>query len=327
MDVGGGTSNVAVFKDGEVYDTSCLNVGGRLIRVGVSGKVEHLSCYIRPLLQSMGISVSEGDRLEVSLAEAVCARMASLLDELFLLVPRTPLLREMLTSHDLKFPDVSLGGVLISGGVGECVYGGDHLEPYAYGDLGVLLGRALRRTRLFSLGGGLRPQETIRATVIGAGSHSVELSGSTIGFSDQAVFPIRNLPILKLTHWEEESCLPQALEHKVRWFMDSLGDHQTVAFAFRGMANPSFDQVQRMAEGIIAGLQEYLRSADLLVVVVEHDMGKALGYALSSRLPGRVKVISLDGLKVGNGDYIDIGHPLAKGRVLPVVIKTLVFGY
>ncbi|MCX7828388.1 MAG: ethanolamine ammonia-lyase reactivating factor EutA [Thermanaerothrix sp.] len=326
VDMGGGTSNAAVFSCGEVWDTSCLNVGGRLIRVSSGGRVEHVSSSIRPLLRSMGVLLEEGDFLDLETANAICARMAGLLDELFGLVPRTSLLMEMLTSHDLRDPGVKLDGVLISGGVGDCVYGGDHLEPFAYGDLGVLLGRAVRGTRLFSLGGGVRPKETIRATVIGAGSHSVELSGSTIGFSDQAVFPLRNMPILKLTRAEEEGCLSQALRDKVLWFIDSQGAHQTVAFAFRGIENPTFEQVQRMAESIIEGLRGYLMGTDVLVVVLERDMGKALGYALSSRLPEGVKVISLDGVKVGNGDYIDIGRPLAKGRVLPVVIKTLVFG-
>ncbi|EHM10714.1 ethanolamine utilization protein, possible chaperonin protecting lyase from inhibition [Thermanaerovibrio velox DSM 12556] len=327
VDMGGGTSNVAVFREGEVSDTSCLNVGGRLIRVSSGGVVQRVSPSVFPLLSSLGLNLVEGDVLDLEGAEMICARMAALLDELFELVPRTPLLMDMLTSHDLRDPGIPMDGVFISGGVGDCVYGGDNLDPFAYGDLGVLLGRAVRSTRLFAIGGGVRPEETIRATVIGAGSHSVELSGSTIGFSDQAVFPMRNIPILKLTPAEEEGCLSQALREKVLWFMDYEGAHQTVAFAFRGIPNPSFEQVQVMAERIIDGLRGYLASSPVLVVLLERDMGKALGYALSSRLPEGIKVVSLDGVKVGNGDYIDIGRPLARGRVLPVVIKTLVFGY
>jgi ethanolamine utilization protein EutA len=44
-----------------------------------------------------------------------------------------------------------------------------------------------------------------------------------------------------------------------------------------------------------------------------------------NKLPEK-KFIVLDSIKVDTGDYIDIGLPAAAGRVIPVVVKTLVFG-
>jgi ethanolamine utilization protein EutA len=55
-------------------------------------------------------------------------------------------------------------------------------------------------------------------------------------------------------------------------------------------------------------------------------MAKALGHSLSRRLSDTVGVVSIDGISVENGDYVDIGSPLGQGRVVPVVVKTLVFG-
>ena len=36
-------------------------------------------------------------------------------------------------------------------------------------------------------------------------------------------------------------------------------------------------------------------------------------------------VLCIDSISVDNGDYIDVGNPVANGAVVPVVIKTLVF--
>src|SRR5699024_12665901 len=38
LDVGGGTSNLAVMRRGEVVDTGCLDIGGRLIKINKDSK-------------------------------------------------------------------------------------------------------------------------------------------------------------------------------------------------------------------------------------------------------------------------------------------------
>ena len=72
-------------------------------------------------------------------------------------------------------------------------------------------------------------------------------------------------------------------------------------------------------------LADSIREAGVLspILVVENDMAKVLGQALAARMDG--PLLCLDGVGVENGDYIDIGAPVAGGAVLPVVIKTLAF--
>lgn len=46
--------------------------------------------------------------------------------------------------------------------------------------------------------------ETIRATVVGAGTHTTEVSGSTIHY-EQGTLPLKNVPILKVSEEDEAS--------------------------------------------------------------------------------------------------------------------------
>jgi ethanolamine utilization protein EutA len=38
------------------------------------------------------------------------------------------------------------------------------------------------------------------------------------------------------------------------------------------------------------------------------------------------QVVSIDSIKVEDGEYLDMGRPLMDGMVIPVVVKTLIFG-
>lgn len=70
-----------------------------------------------------------------------------------------------------------------------------------------------------------------------------------------------------------------------------------------------------------------LESRSPLVVVVGRDLAKALGQTLRARLAAGREIVCIDGVRVEDGDYIDIGRELAGGKVVPVIVKTLLFGY
>jgi len=62
------------------------------------------------------------------------------------------------------------------------------------------------------------------------------------------------------------------------------------------------------------------------LVALEQDIAKALGLQMRAALKERRKVACIDGIKVEQGDYVDLGKPVLDGLVIPVVIKTLLFG-
>ena len=158
--------------------------------------------------------------------------------------------------------------------------------------------------------------------MVGAGAHSVEVSGSTIYCRD-VTFPLKNLPVLRLAPEEEaagEEALAAAVERKLSWYADQEGLSQA-ALALTGEVSPPYKRVAQLARGLRAGLAPLEAAGHFPVVVVERDMAKVLGQAMGGEGP----LLCLDGVRVREGDYIDIGAPVAGGSVLPVVVKTLAF--
>ena len=105
----------------------------------------------------------------------------------------------------------------------------------------------------------------------------------------------------------------------------SDGKLEQIAISFAGRDYSSFEEVQSLADAVIRGAEEVIKSRLPLIIVIEKDIGKALGHALNFKLRNAKPVICIDGIKTLNGDYIDIGEPVCNGHVLPVVVKTLIF--
>jgi ethanolamine utilization protein EutA len=163
---------------------------------------------------------------------------------------------------------------------------------------------------------------------VGAGSNSMDISGSTIAWNDASLLPIQNVPIVKMTAEDEAydfQVFSGRLSEKIAWYRDENGKYQQLAIGFKGIHNPSFDTIKSLTKKIIDGITKYLETNYPIIIIIDNDMAKSLGYSLMNALPNK-KFIVLDSIKVENGDYIDIGTPLSQGRVIPVVIKTLIFG-
>ena len=165
--------------------------------------------------------------------------------------------------------------------------------------------------------------ETIRATVIGAGSHTTELSGSTI-FYDRVQFPLKNLPVAALTEAEEQlssEALAARIRQRVALF-SSDGELTQTVLALHGGQNLRFSELCKLADGVAMGLRPTAEAGLPLIIAVRADMGKALGQAVEMLLPG-IPVVCLDSVALADGAYLDIGAPVAGGQALPVVVKTL----
>ena len=79
FDIGGGTTNICLFRDGAAIDTACLDIGGRLIKVDESGRVTYIAQKLKKLADMSGISVSIGDILTSETAENICREMTEVI--------------------------------------------------------------------------------------------------------------------------------------------------------------------------------------------------------------------------------------------------------
>ena len=179
VDVGGGTTKLSLVADGAVLHTAAFSVGARLVACDDSGRLTRVEPPGRWMLDRLGSTVDVGDVLPTRLQEELAELMAELVLQVVLQRPRDPLLGRLWVTDELASELFSsIGSIVFSGGVSEYIYGRDSKE---YGDLGLRLGNAVRRrveaaTPAVTVA---RPAQGIRATVLGAGQHSVQASGVT----------------------------------------------------------------------------------------------------------------------------------------------------
>lgn len=297
MDIGGGTSNLALIKEGKIVKTGCLNVGGRLIKLDAQSIVTYVSPVLNGLTDlQVGHPASERQITQLAQLLTSALEMAAGLRH------PTQILKQLWTREaGTMWASVPTGMVLsFSGGIADCIE--TKHPPLLFGDIGPALGQAIRQSRLCG-GRYILGTETIRATVIGAGCHSAQLSGSTV-YHRNITFPLKNLPVTTLSDPGE---LPSLLS----------AQDSTPVLALPPFADADYAAIGALADALVRSIPP-----GPVYLTMEQDAAKALGQALALRLPADRPLLCLDRLRLEQGSYLDVGAPV--GAALPVVIKTLV---
>jgi ethanolamine utilization protein EutA len=318
VDIGGGTTKLSVVTSGAVLHTGAFSVGARLVAFDDAGRLTRVEPPGRLMLDRLGSTAEVGDVLSAQLRDELAELMTELLLQVVLQKPRDPLLARLWVTDDLA-PELfsGIGTITFSGGVSEYIYGHDSKD---YGDLGLRMGNALRR-QLDVAGRAsetLRPSQGIRATVLGAGQHSVQASGVT-SFADEHALPAAGLKVVA-ARVDEPAGLGQVLASTAKRF-ELDGANPRVAYSLTIHPPIDYRMLRRVAEEV-AFAAEPDRP---LFVIVDADVAHALGRILRVELGWSAPLVVVDGVGVGDLDYVDIGRPLGAGMTIPVTVKSLTF--
>jgi ethanolamine utilization protein EutA len=217
--------------------------------------------------------------------------------------------------------------VMFSGGVGEYVYG---KEAKSFSDLGAPLGQALRQQiNDGALAWPIVPaRECIRATVMGAAQHTVQVSGNTIHRSDETLLPRKNLQVLRppvnLTGEIDSAAVARAIQTHFKAF-DLVEAQADVALVFPWEGAPTARRIASFCRGLIDGLPAAIANRRPIYLVFDHDLAGLVGTILKIDFGVNNPLLCLDGVTLHDFDFIDLGKILEPSGTVPVTIKSLVF--
>lgn len=324
IDVGGGTSKLSIIRDGVVTQTAAVNVGARLIAYDEEGVVTRIEEPALAIMRAAGGSVELGRRIDEDLRHRFSEVMARVLMDVALQRPFSDLTEHLMITEPISgYPNFDgIDYIIFSGGVSEYVY--EH-EKQAFGDMGPYLGQKIREefARLPRKDLLREPAEGIRATVIGAGEYTMQASGTTSYISSVSALPAFGLQVVRPVI-EDSTPVSAAVRSALAKFdLTEMIPGLALAISLQGQQN--YQTLRRVAEGVAQVAAANDGRDDPLYLVLNVDVAKSLGGILKEELGFPREVVAIDGIDVGDLEYVDIGRPVGTSEVLPVTVKSLLF--
>lgn len=325
VDVGGGTSNIAISSKGNVLSTSCINIGGRLLGIDEEFKIWRIDEPSAFLMKELNMNYKLGDIIPENDVKTISREYAKALLEVMRGPATSKIAKELMMTDDLDF-SIPIDDFSFSGGVAEMIYGRNNVYE-EFNDIGKYLAdeiNLLVEEQGLSI---IEPENKIRATVIGAGAFSLSISGSTCYVDKDVVLPQINIPVLPVNIKREEFNHKNIKKEVERAFKnyDMKEDEDIVALYFKDFIDHSDNILSTLAKAIESSLPHSVRQKKPIILIFSMDIAKVLGIAIHRETLIQNNLICLDELILESGDFIDIGAPLYSGQAYPITVKSLVF--
>ena len=326
VDLGGGTTKFSLISAGEVRQMVAVEVGARLIAYDDDMTITRIEQPAHTIMKDLGHTIEVGGKLSEALRQEFAEKEAEILFDIISGGDLTPLTQSLLLTSGLENHSIhNIDHLLYSGGVSEYVY---EREAATFGDIGPQLGKAIRDRTLATFNPGVLVSsgEGIRATVIGAGEYTLQASGSTSFIATSDVLPVRGIQVARAFIDKEQSTdemrksLSLALS---KYDLEKLTS--TMAMALTVSGQPDYWYIRHLGEAIQSVVDTSEPVDAPLFLVIDVDVAKSLGGILKEELKLERQVICIDGIEVGDLDYIDIGKPMGVSEVIPVTVKSLIF--
>ena len=321
-DIGGGTSNLAISKDGKVLSTSCISVGGRLIAMDPEGRISRLNEPAVKVMRHIGLDYKIGDMIPKKDIGKIASKLAEVLIEVMTGPAHSSLAKQLMVSDNLNYKG-AIDEYIFSGGVAEFIYGGTG----NYNDIGEILAEKIVSLIPTLKSPVVEPINKIRATVIGAGAYSLSISGSSGFMDDRLTFPMRNIPVLRVDVGQSQLNIDYIISqiNSAYQRFDFVEGREIVALYFKDPVKVNYADLELFARSIETALVNSIKNKMPVILIFEKDVACSVGNVIRRETDLKTNLLSLDELSLNDGDWIDISEPLVGRQVFPVTVKSLVF--
>ena len=323
VDIGGGTTKLALIRDGILIQTAALHVGGRLLVWTERGQISRIEPRAAEVLSDLGHEVGLGDALSDKMITALGEQMASIIFDIVTGKKRSD--ARWLTDP-LEIPS-DVGTVIFSGGVSEYVA---DAEISGHNDIGQSIGNQLRKVlnenksniRFEAASGG------IRATALGASEFNIQVSGNTGYLSDPGLLlPRKNMPVIRLTV-DAENLTADGLQRRlIQSITDfDLTGYDEFALAFEWLGEFDYELLKRFCDSIVGYIEADTEHCDSsLYLLFDRDLAQSVGRILTTEHQVTRPLLVLDGLRFKEFEFVDLGRIRLPSRTVPVTVKSLIF--
>ncbi len=324
VDVGGGTTKLALINSGEIISVAAFAVGGRLLACDAAGAWTRIDASAQLAAADLGLEALPDTFAEVATRAALAQRLAGIVVDQIVGKQPDALGRALQLTEPLERA-VAPAYVTFSGGVAEYLFGHETAD---HGDIARLLADAIvQQIKARVKVPVIEPQERIRATVIGASQFTVQVSGKTIYLPDASVLPVHNAPVVHLGQELDDEIVVAGVAEAFarRAALLDLEPAARLALAFAWHGEPTHARLLAMARAVMQFAAPAGRRDEPLFLMIDGDVAASLGRILHDELGLVGAVVCIDGIALRELDFVDVGERLDPPGVVPVVIKSLLF--